>query len=53
MPGESEEPVEAEQASDMPEPKRLVTLISTKGKTPEEAAAEIMANWRKYKESSE
>jgi hypothetical protein len=53
MPEDVETPAVGDDASDPVPRKRLVTLTSTKGKTPEEAAAEVMANWRKYKETSE
>ena len=53
MPDDSEESVPDEEASAAPGPRRLVTLTSTKGKTPEEAAAEVMANWRKYQEAKD
>jgi hypothetical protein len=54
VPDDVETPAAGDQASDVAVPrKRLVTLISTKSKTPEEAAAEVMANWRKYKKASE
>ena len=53
MTDDSEEPVEPEQGSAAPGPRRLVTLTSTKGKTPEEAAAEVMTNWQKYQDLSE
>jgi len=50
VPDDSEESVPDEQASAAPGPRRLVTLTSTKGKTPEEAAADVMANWQKYQD---
>jgi hypothetical protein len=53
MPDDEETQAAGDQASDRVPKKRLATLISTKGLTPQEAAAEVMANWRKYKEASE
>ena len=51
MPDHVETPAADDQASDRVPRKRLVTLTSTEGKTPQEVAAEVMANWQKYKES--
>jgi hypothetical protein len=53
MPDDVEIPAAGDRASDAVPTKRLVTLTSTEGKTPQEVAAEVMANWRKYKESSQ
>ena len=52
MPDDVEVPATGDERT-VPVSRRLVTLISTKEKSSQEAAAEIIANWRKYKESSE
>jgi len=45
VPDDSEESVPDEHASVVPRRKHLVTMISTKGKTPKEVAAEVVANF--------
>jgi hypothetical protein len=53
MPDDEGTQAASDEASDRVATKRLVTLSSTEGRTPQEVAAEIMANWRKYKKASE